>query len=291
MEDGRPGDATEYRNEARRIASVTEGWQKDHVLMAVAQVDAMTGNSLGFTGAQDLFRGNRDYLGQLAAHDALRRAREGSVDEAFGALDALAEQSYYDIKTWRAQGFLNLIEFADLTGSDREKALQSAWDAAALVPGWKQWELQLEVIDLLTPEAARPRLEEVTEAVAGAPLPGHIKAPLLGYVAVRWGMMGNAERTAELVARAETIIASDDIQNIERPAALALLGEASMLAQSRAEAERLYGQALSLATELVNPRPRALAAVDIALSLDRCAFDSASCDSGLQRLLATFRAA
>jgi hypothetical protein len=109
----------------------------------------------------------------------------------------------------------------------------------------------------------------------------------MAEVAISWAKQGDAERVRVLEPLILSLIDSDDMQNIERPAALALIAEANGLAGNRDRALELYKMALERSLELVNPRPRALAAVSVCLSLQRSGLETATLEESLKRLHAT----
>ena len=127
-----------------------------------------------------------------------------------------------------------------------------------------------------------------TNLAVHATLPSHLQAPLLGRLAVRWGMLGAADRLTECIATIEPMV--HQLQAIEQPAIWALLGEAWTRLGEPDQAFVYYERAVESAGQLINPRPRAIACVEICLSLNRAGWRDARTDAGLNRVLASFGA-
>ena len=110
----------------------------------------------------------------------------------------------------------------------------------------------------------------------------------MAQLAVRWGLLREAERVAACERAAEPLIRQ--LQAIEQPALFALLGEAWARLGDTQKGLTYYEHAMALAGQLTNPRPRAMAGVDICLSLERARLRHRPVSEGLNRLLAGFGA-
>jgi hypothetical protein len=78
---------------------------------------------------------------------------------------------------------------------------------------------------------------------------------------------GDSAHARALLARAEASVPYE--QDIDQPGVYAYLAGGWAAASGQVEASRLYDRALDGAEKLANPRPRALAAVEICRSLGR----------------------
>jgi hypothetical protein len=260
--------------------------------MHLMAAQAMLGHHDLVARGADFFASNRDYTGRSAAAHALSLARRGRVEEALAELDGLADSDFFDTQVWRAKGYLVLLESGKLPAERRTAVLDQAWTASHVIPGYARQHAQLDVVEAMQRggadrEEILERLASLTDTITSAKLPGHILVPILAKAAVRWGVLGDAEKVAELVKMAEPRMA-EELQEIERPTELATFGEAYIHANKPAAARPLFERAVAEAAELVNPRPRALSCVDIALSFARCKYGERDVLAELARILDSF---
>lgn len=149
-------------------------------------------------------------------------------------------------------------------------------------------ELTAEAAALGARAQAQGWLENVSSNVLNSTGPAHLKAPLVAQLATAWANLGQADRLAECDRTAEPLIRQ--LQNIEQPALFAAVGEAWARLGDTQKALTYYEHALALAGVLTNSRPRAIACVDICLSLDRARLRHRQIGDSLNRLLAGFGA-
>ena len=277
---------------AEEVVSRTTGWQADRLHMHITQVHAMLARQAEIASAEKTYRGNDTYAGRITAYEALSLARLGNVSQAMKALDDLESVSFFDVMVWRTKGYLLLSESGKLDSDRRREALDKAEASAKKVPGWKKWELLAKAAVARGRRFSRQEAEErfsvIVQEILESPLPGHIKAPLLGRMLADWSGLGACSKWSEIFNSAAEIIESNDLQNIERPSAWALLAEASAELGKREKAEEIYRKAAGLALKLHNPRPRALAGVDICVSLARSGFMSEAVKGDIERLIGSF---
>jgi tetratricopeptide (TPR) repeat protein len=289
---GRTKAALEHTAQAEAIGRDIQDWQRDRVLVRVAKTKAFLGNAENVGRLSAFYRSNQDYRGEVAAYHALALARDGQVTNALAALDELADGKGFDVSSWRANGYLLLATSGRLDGPQTSNALALAWAASETVPGTRRREIQME----LTAEAvalgaraqARGWLENIASNVLNSTGPAHLKAPLAAKLAVGWAQIGQVERLADCERAAEPLIRQ--LQKIEQPALFALLGEARARLGDVQKGLTYYEHSLELAGQLTNPRPRAIACVEICLSLDRARLRHRQISEGLNRLLAGFGA-
>ena len=290
-ERGRADDARSVLEQARRFSATITGWQHDRIEMHIVRAEAVLGLEDRVADARTRYAGNRDVEGQAAAYHALALARTDRADEAFEVLGKLADDNYLDTQMWRAQGYLLLARDAGVGANDRARAAERAWEASDVVPGWKKWEYQLDIVrDAVASgdrEKAPDLLGRTSAAIRAAGLPGHIKVPLMARTAVLWGRLGRTDQVNELLDIAEPLIASD-LQAIERPEVYALWGEAFAAAEDKVRALTFFKQSAAITLGLVNPRPRALACIDLCLALERSGFRGDEMRESLEHLLGTF---
>jgi tetratricopeptide (TPR) repeat protein len=230
--------------------------------------------------------------GVVLAEAAASLADSGrtQVTNALAVLDGLAEAKQLDVAGWRANGYLLLAKDGRLDAQQTSHAFEQAWAASQGVPGNKRFDMQMKLMDEAVSRGAAaqatPWLENVCSNVLGSAAPAHIKAPIIAQLAIRCGAMGQAVRLAECERAAEPLIR--ELQNIEQPALIAWLGEARARLGDSQTSLTHYEQALALAERLSNPRPRALACVEISLSLERARLRHGPVSEGLNRLLTGF---
>jgi tetratricopeptide (TPR) repeat protein len=279
--------------QAEAIGRGIQDWQRDRILTRVAKTKAILGRveEVGKLGA--FYQSNRDYRGEATAYHALALAREGHVTNALALLDGLADAEHLDVSSWRVNGYLLLSKAGHLDAAQTSNTFVQAWAASQAVPGNKRFDVQMRLIDEAIPSGAaaqaQPWLEAVHSNVVNGAAPAHIQAPLVAQLAVRWGAMGQADRLAECERATEPLILQ--LQNIEQPALVVVLGEAWARLGDVQKALTYYERALELAGQLTNLRPRAMACVEICLSLEKAGLRHRQITEGLNRLLAGFGAA
>lgn len=271
------------RAEAR--AHTIQDWQRDRIVVRTVKAKAFLGRGDEVAKRAAFYGSNRDYRAEVAAYEALALAREGRVTNGLARLDRLAGETYFDIAAGRAEGYLMLAREGFEHPGAPQRILEEAWRASTNVSNIRQWRIQVNVVAEATRQAhdeqARAWLSALSSNVTASTLPAHIKSPLLGSVALRWAVLGEAERTAACIAAAEPLIES--IQTIEQPALWALLGEASLASGDLEAARPWYRRAIDVAANLVNPRPRGMAFVEICLSLERSGMKDAELFAELKR--------
>ncbi len=291
-EKGKTNAALERAGQAETLARAIQDWQRDRILVRVVKTKALLGREEEVSRWSRFYGGNRDYRGEVVTYQALALAQQGLVTNALAALDGLADTTHLDVSSWRAHGYMLLAKAGHLDAAQTSNALAQAWAAAERIPGSKRWDVQMELAEaaLARGEAALARmwLDGVSSNVLTGEIPAHLKAPLTAKLAVRWGVLGQAERLAECERVAEPLIRQ--LQAIEQPALFAVLGEAWARLGDHQKASTYYEHALELAGQLTNLRPRAIACVDICLSLERARLRHRPVSEGLNRLLADFGA-
>ena len=293
VECGQTNEALKRAEQAQAIAGTIQDWERDRILAGVVKVKALLGKEEEVSTWSGLYSGNRDYRGEIAAYHALALARDGRATNALAVLDGLADTTFLDVSSWRASGYMLLAKAGKLDMAQASNALAQAWAASSRIPGNKRYEIQFELVDAAASagagEQAREWIAQVATNLATSREPAHIKAPLMGLLAVRRGLLRQAEELADCTKLSEPLIGQ--LQNIEQPGLVALLGEAWVRLGDVSKGLTYYEQAMEQAGQLTNLRPRAIACVDICLSLERCGLSDKRISDGLLRLLAGFGAA
>jgi hypothetical protein len=292
-EGGRTNEALERAAQAEAIGRGIQDWQKDLILVRVAKTKALLGKEAEVGRWRAFYRTNQDYRGEIAAYHALTLARDGQITNALAALDSLADSTHLDVSSWRAYGHLLLARDGHLNGEQTSHAFAQAWIASDKVPGAKRWDVKMDLAQTATAcgetALARAWLNEVSSnLVPVAAAAGHLTAPALGRLAIRWGELKDAERVAACAQAAEPLIRQQ--QNIEQPGLVVLLGEAWARQGDTPRALAYYEHAMDLAGQLPNRRRRAISCVEICLSLERAGLRRPQAGKGLSRLLAGFGA-
>ncbi len=291
--NGQTDAALQRAAQAEAIGRGIQDWQRDRILARVAKTSALLGRSEDVGRWSAFYQSNQDYRGETAAYHALALARRGEATNALAVLDGLADAKHLDVLSWRANGYLLLAKAGHLDSTQTSNALEQAWEASASVPGNKRFDVQIELMDEAVRLGALAQAESWMEALHSNTLswaaPAHIKAPVVARLGVQCGLLGQRERLTECELAAEPLIRQ--LQKIEQPALYALLGEARARLGDVQQAETHYRHAMEMAEELTNLRPRAIACVDICLSLDRARLRLKWVGEGLNRLWMTFGAA
>jgi len=137
-------------------------------------------------------------------------------------------------------------------------------------------------------QSAATNLETATAAIIDSKFPPHIRGPLVARVTRLWALLNSTDRFKALAAMSEELVLSDMISITERPAMYALLGEAYLAAGDLDSALDAYRKGLAETARQVNPRPRAISAIDVCLSMARSGFGTDKVKPELTALLGTF---
>jgi tetratricopeptide (TPR) repeat protein len=289
-EGGQTNAALERAAQAEAIGRGIQDWQRDRILSRVAKTKALLGMEAAVGKQSAFYLSNLEYHGEVAAYHALALARGGQMTNALAVLDGLADATHLDVSSWRANGYMQLAKAGQLDGMQTSNALAQAWSASDQVPGTKRPVVQMGLVEqaavLGAQKLARTWLDGISTNILAATISAHIKAPLVAQLAVCRGLLGQQESIRECELVTEPLIRQ--LQGIEQPALFALLGEAWARGGDRQKGLDYYEHALELAGKLINPRPRAIACVEICLSLDRSGLRHRSVSEGLNRLLADF---
>lgn len=289
LAEGGRNEAAEARvAQAEALAKGIEGWQKDYILARIVKARALLGHAAAAGRWSDFYRSNRDYRGEVTAYHALALARGGQVTNALAVLDGLADTEHVDVASARTAGYLLLARAGYLDAVQTSNTLVQAWSASQRVGGGKRTDLQLGLVETAAacgqPELGRTWLAGISSNLLAGAETNRGSAVGVCRLAVRWAVLRDADRVAECVRVAEPLIAGQ--QAIEQPALVAQLGEAWTRLGERPKGRACYEHAMDLACRLTNPRPRAMAGVDVCLSLERAGLSRAEASSGLRRLLA-----
>ena len=291
-EAGQTNAALERAAQAEAIANGIQDWQRDLIQSRVVKTKALLGKEDEAGRWSDFYQSNRDYRGEVAAYQALAHARGGRLTNALEVLDGLADTTHLDVTSWRANGYLLLAKAGHLDTVQSSNALEQAWAASGRIPGWKGVVVQMGLVDtaanLGQKDLARAWLAGISSNLLAGAASGHGHAAGLGRLAICWAGLRDGARVAECAGAAEPLIRQ--LQNIEQPAGFAMLGEAWARLGDTQKALPFYAQALELAGQLTNPRPRAIACMDICLSLERARLSLKPVREGMNRLLADFGA-
>jgi hypothetical protein len=271
VEEGRDEEARKALAEASVVRAGIEDWHGNRVDAHIAQALAELGDVAGTSElAMRLAREDpRQYLGKAAATTSTSLAAGGDCDAAMAQLAHL-DGSIDREESWgRTVGYISIAEQDALAEEKRLAALEKAFTSAEGVPGWQQVEAFRLVAaafgDLGRVARAHEALRRAEAFVDTVPAVDPSRAPLLANVARSWAEAGEPGHARELLARAEPAVAS--AMEIESPALFAAIGAAYAVAGDEPSAWRLFDKAFAHAEALVNPRPRALAAVAVCRSI------------------------
>ena len=268
-EIGKTSVAMTLVTQAEAIARPIEDWQRDRIRVRAVKAKALLGQEEDAGRISQFYQGNQDYRAEVTAYHALSLARAGQITNAFEVLTSQAGTTNLDLSGWRAKGYLLLANAGHLNAAQASNAFAQGWASSA--PGWQNVQVQMSLVESVAAcgdrAQARMWLDSVSSNVLTGPVPTHIRPQLLCQLGIQWSMLGETQRVDECVQVAEPLIRK--LQNIDQPVLFALLGEACVRLGSEQRGLTYYGQALEMAGQLTNRRPRAMACVDICLSLER----------------------
>ncbi len=259
-------------SEIRQRSDTVRGSARDRVLVQLAYALALAGEDDVVKAMFQRYFDLRDYRGEAAAKRAVALARSGRIEEALAQLGLIEADTFYDSRVWLARGYIRLAPYLKGTSAQRvSQVLKEAWDRAQRVADQQRFLLQAQIVEALNAlgerEEAVRRLREASAALPDPTPAPHLYAPVLARFAAAWGALGQQDECAREIARAEDLIAR--LQNIEQPELKAMVAEAWMRAARSDRALAGYLDAIAAAEKLENPRPRALAGLAIALSLNQ----------------------
>lgn len=283
--------ARAWISEVKRRSDDLRGSGRDRVLVRLAQALAVAGEDEIVRTMFRHYAELRDYRGEAAARRAFALAQAGRTDEAFAQLRALDGDPFYDTRVWQARGYAHLAALLqEKDAAAARAALREAWDRASRVTDHQRFALQLDTAEALVAlgerEAVEQRLRAWEESLPKVESAPHLFAPVLARAAAVWGRLGRKDDCARLVRRTEGLIR--ELEQIEHPELMGLLAEAWAAAGETERACATLREAAEIAATLVNPRPRALAGLRVALSYDRAGVNCPAALAALQRVAKTF---
>ena len=274
---------------------MTKEWQRDFYRAALIRLRALLGREQEVVGAVSNFTGNANIGGDTIGSLALMLARTGRVDDAKVVLNNLEGMKGLNIAASRTQGYLDLVAAGRLDPETAPGLLTNAWEATAGVMPYRRWELQMTIIQGMVtnglPALAREHLEDLgSNVVAAVKLPPEVGASILSQGAVAWSRLKEPGRGVDLLRAAEEGVKSR-LEPMFQPGAYASLAEGYAAIGDAGQARALYAQALEISCGLPYVRPRALAGVDVCVSLaGHKELIDAGIQKGLDRLRASFHA-
>ncbi|MFN7967506.1 MAG: tetratricopeptide repeat protein [Acidobacteriota bacterium] len=270
---GRKDDAQRMLQKAIEFRSGVEGWQGPRIDAHVAQVYATLGETeKAREMSRRLAESDRQYAGRDIAAEASGLAAQGEFDQALSHVSK-RETKDPDIQEawWSTASYIGLARQATAPREKRLLALEKARRSAAGIDGWKQAEALGSIADTYRELEVKERAEEALGAaqslIAALPDGEAAKPALLANLSRGFSKLGDKERAAQLLTRAEPLVASS--MDLARAAVYANIGNSWQQLGRPADALRLYDQALDAAEGLVNARPRALSIVQVCRSLGR----------------------
>lgn len=270
---GKPEEARSLIKRAEEVRKTISGWQNPRIAAHIAQAQALLGNREGAEkAAEALGTHDRQYFGRPAATSAAALAEQGDFEGALAKLKPLEADPDEDVAWWRTAGYIDVARAAKTAPGQRTTAFDLARRSAERIPGWRRAEALINVAnackELGDREALRAALEPAEAIVLEQSDQGlTIKGPMLAELARFRAWIGDRENAARLLEAAER--AGGAAMKTEQPSIFADLAHAWHAAGDREKSAFYYDKAFTLAEGLVNARPRALAAVEIARSLGR----------------------
>jgi len=244
------------------------GWEYTHTLAACLRVKALARDRAYISSITNWYDGNQKIAGLARAASVFIGADQAGMDTAMRELEALASSADYEV-------VLACVDFARMLVQSRPDAVistnlvTSAVNLIRGVPGNRRVELLIDLLhdngDRMPPECLPGLLELIQHELAGTAYPPHIQGPLWADFAIACATLEPGRNVAEeavLAARRQI----DSLMLIEQPQLKARIAEAEMLLGRVEFAHAMLHDAYKQAGELVNPRPRYSALVEVMLS-------------------------
>ncbi len=295
VQAGRKQDAKQTLDKALEFRSTVEGWQGPRIDAHIAQVYASMGET---EKAQQISRrlaeSDRQYAGRDVATVASGLAAQGEFDKALTEVSKL-ETDNPDLEQawWRTAALIDLARRASVPRDKRLEAVDKARGSANDIDGWKQVEALVTIAGIYRDLEMKDRAVETLDAaqvlVAALPDNEAAKPALFANLARGFSKLGDSERAAQLLTRAEPLV--PQAMDLSRAALYANIASSWQQVGRSTDAVRLYDQALNAAESLVNARPRALSIVQVCRSLGRSGLEvSPALRAHLEKLYAGLKA-
>jgi tetratricopeptide (TPR) repeat protein len=295
VQAGRKEDAKQTLDKALEFRSTVEGWQGPRIDAHIAQVYASMGET---EKAQQISRrlaeSDRQYAGRDVATVASGLAAQGEFDKALTEVSKL-ETDNPDLEQawWRTAALIDLARRASVPRDKRLEAVDKARGSANDIDGWKQVEALVTIAGIYRDLEMKARAVETLDAaqvlVAALPDNEAAKPALFANLARGFSKLGDSERAAQLLTRAEPLV--PQAMDLSRAALYANIASSWQQVGRSTDAVRLYDQALNAAESLVNARPRALSIVQVCRSLGRSGLEvSPAMRARLEKLYAGLKA-
>ncbi|MGD8376142.1 MAG: hypothetical protein PVF68_08380 [Acidobacteriota bacterium] len=271
---GRTADAQAQLAEARKAEAAADGWHRVRIQSHIAEALAALGRVQDSAQlAESLAQADpNQYKGRSAATVALGQAEAGDLDAAVATLQSIEGDDDIMVAAFRTTGYLDLAKDVDLSREKRIELIDAASRSATGLKGWHRsdaaQEIALAYQGLGEEKKARDALDGVTGMLLELDPKSPVKAPLLARLAGTWVRIGDRKQAAHLLREAENAVEIETRMVTETPVVRAQVA-AGYLELGDDRAWVLYGEAMTDAEGLVNPRPRALALVGICRSLGR----------------------
>jgi len=283
---GRKEEARDYVRRAEEVRGSISGWQGPRISVHIGKALAALGDGARAAELLDAAAEGDpgEYAGQAAATLAAARIASGEFDAAMATLGRTSEEENFHNAWWRARGYLDLAGNTKLSQEQRSVALEAARRSVDATVGMRKLYLMKGIAaayhDLGKEDEARETLTLVDGWVLDSAAKRPTGAAPIADLAKSWHAIGATGRARELLAEAEIAVRRAAL--IEQPTLYARVASTYRLIGDGRKAGDLYARALDVTEAIGAPRPRALAAVAICLSL---AHDQAPVDTGLQSRL------
>ncbi len=252
---------------------VEQGWQADRIRSVLGRAEAVLRSQGDATDLHDLNAGAGDNIGTRIATETLEISRRESLTKAMDFLDGFSQTNSPTDISYKVSGYgLIAKEAAPVDPVLAARALDAIWACTTGVTDLQLSSARMDVVETalsygLT-EYARAKTDTLAETIQSMTAPAYILLPTKTRLAKVLAKTGNKATAAEF---ANSVIAGTAaVLNIEQPAILADAAAALYLADPNGDAEKHFLEAIRLATEIKNRRPRCKALCDITLSLHEC---------------------
>jgi tetratricopeptide (TPR) repeat protein len=270
LQNGKKEEALAAVRHAEKIAASLLDWQGDRIRANLAVAYSALGqDDQAVQIATNMPKNQLEYSNRMAAF-----WKNVDYDEMLKKFAVAEESEDFEVQVGIVTGYIALSAnpVVKSDAGKRQHCLRGAWRAAKKLPALKLGEFAAQIAEEAIRGGdlaiARTVLTEAEEPVRSITyLPGSL--PTLSRYASLWARLG-VENRPRAVAIMEFVDAQTPrVDPMDQPMVLARAAEAFSDLGQTAEAWARLNQAVSVASGMVNARPRALAFVEISRAIGR----------------------
>ena len=266
---GLTNEARQLLTKAVAVAKLVKDWYEPRIYAHVAQAQVELGE---VEQVRALAQGiGREESPKVAAAMVSGLARDGKYNEGMAKLQLLDDMIDFEVTWWRTMGYLRVAQQPGLGDFRRDQALAGAKRSAYKMPGPRRSDALIAVADAYREAGKRKEawdtLEYVSAGLTREQIDQWRSKVSISDLASAWGRVGRRRYAVWLLKDALSDL--DKVEPAFKPNLCTRIAGAHADARDLKKAWALYRQAISLAAQVENPRPRALALAEVCRSVGR----------------------